>query len=257
VSDPSTGPEAARPAVEVRLLNGFELLCGGQPLARPLSAQRLVAFLAFQERGLQRLYVAGKLWPESTEERALACLRSALWRANQATVPLIRAFDTRLALDPCVRIDIREASVQAQRLIDGTASKDLRFGDFLLTGELVPDWYDDWLVIERERLRQLRLHALEALSARLLARACYGEAAETALSAIAGEPLRESAHRALIRVHLAEDNPGEALRQYELFRDLLRTRLGLRPSPRIRELVGEVARGNGGVTGYRNTGVSV
>jgi DNA-binding SARP family transcriptional activator len=255
VSNASSGPDATPPAIEVRLLNGFEVLCAGTPLARPLSAQRLIAFLAFQERGLQRLYVAGRLWPESTEERALACLRSALWRANQATVPLIRAVDTRLALEPRVRIDIREAALQAQRLIDGTAGDDLRFADFLLTGELVPDWYDDWLVIERERLRQLRLHALEALSARLLARACYAEAAETALSAIAGEPLRESAHRALIRVHLAEDNPGEALRQYELFRDLLRTRLGLRPSLRIRELVAQVASRNGGVTDYRNAGV--
>lgn len=229
-------------------MNGFEVLYAGEPLARPLSAQRLVAFLAFQERALQRIYVAGRLWPESTEERALASLRSALWRANQAAVPLIRAVDTRLALDPRVRIDIHEASLQAQRLVDGTAGDEIGLADFLLTGELVPDWYDDWLVIERERLRQLRMHALEALSARLLAGARYGEAAETALWAIAGEPLRESAHRALIRVHLAEDNPSEALRQYELFRDLLRTQLGLRPSPQLRQLVAGIASGNGRVT---------
>src|SRR5436189_92540 len=85
--------------------------------------------------------------------------------------------------------------------------------------------------------RLVALHALQALTARLVERARYGEATESALSAIAGEPLRESAHRALIRVHLAEENPSEALRQYELFRDLLGASLGLRPSRQLTALV--------------------
>ena len=114
----------------------------------------------------------------------------------------------------------------------------MTFAGFALTGELLPDWYDDWLLIEREKYRQLRLHALEALATQLTALARYGEAAETALTAIAGEPLRESAHRVLIRVHLAEGNPSEALRHYRLFRELLLTELGLEPSEQIAELVG-------------------
>ena len=52
-----------------------------------------------------------------------------------------------------------------------------------------------------------------------------------------GEPLRESAHRALIRVHLAEGNAGEALRQYDLYAGMLWRQLGLGPSPLIEELV--------------------
>jgi DNA-binding SARP family transcriptional activator len=54
---------------------------------------------------------------------------------------------------------------------------------------------------------------------------------------VSGEPLRESAHRAVIEVHLAEGNPGEALRQYDLYRRLLRVELGLSPSQAIRSLV--------------------
>jgi DNA-binding SARP family transcriptional activator len=218
-------------------MSGFELVCSGRSVSPPLSAQRLVALLALQERPVQRIYVAGKLWPDSSDQRAMASLRSAVWRANRPAHLVVRTRDSRLALAPHTRIDLREALVQAQSLIDGTAPDGISFGDFLLTGELLPDWYDDWLLIERERVRQLRLHALEALTARLVDRARYGEATETALSAIAGEPLRESAHRALIRVHLAEENPSEALRQYELFRELLAATLGLRPSRQLTALV--------------------
>jgi DNA-binding SARP family transcriptional activator len=218
-------------------MSGFELLCAGRAISPPLSAQRLVAFLALQERPVQRIYVAGKLWPDSSDERAMASLRSAIWRANRRAGLVTCTRDSRLALAQDAWIDLRQALAQAQALIDGTARDGLGFADFLLTGELLPDWYDDWLLIERERVRQLRLHALEALTARLVARARYGEATETALSAIAGEPLRESAHRALIRVHLAEENPSEALRHYELFKELLSANLGLRPSRQLTALI--------------------
>jgi len=226
-----------RGPVELRLMNGFEVRWDADSISLPMSVQRLLAFLAFQTRPVQRVYVAGKLWLDVPEERAFASLRSALWRANQTGVPLVVAVNSQLALDPGVLVDVREASRQACRLIDGTAGEDVSFAGFALTAELLPDWYDDWLLIERERYRQLRLHALEALAVRLTELARYGEAAETALAAIAGEPLRESAHRVLIRIHLAEGNPSEALRHYELFRDLLLEELELAPSEQLEALV--------------------
>ena len=102
---------------------------------------------------------------------------------------------------------------------------------------LLPDWYDDWVVIERERLRQLCLHALEQLSADAREQGRYAQATEAGLGAVALEPLRESAHRAVIEAYLAEDNASEALHHYRLFERMLDTKLGLRPSPRLHELV--------------------
>lgn len=66
-------------------------------------------------------------------------------------------------------------------------------------GELLPDWDEAWLIRERERMRHLRLHALEALSERLVAQRRFGEAVQAAHHAIRGEPLRESSYRALMR----------------------------------------------------------
>jgi DNA-binding SARP family transcriptional activator len=230
-------PAATAASVELRLMNGFELVRGSDAVSFPMSVQRLLALLAFQERPVQRVYVAGKLWLDAPEDRAFASLRSALWRANQPGIPLVVAVNSQLALDPCVRVDLREASAQAYQLIDGSAGDDVSFAGFTLTGELLPDWYDDWLLIEREKYRQLYMHALEALAIRLTALARYGEAAETALTAIAGEPLRESAHRVLIRVHIAEGNPSEALRHYKFFQELLLAELGLSPSEQLDALI--------------------
>ena len=54
------------------------------------------------------------------------------------------------------------------------------------------------------------------------------------------EPLRESGHRSVIRVHLAEGNQADALRQYHLFRNLLRQELRLEPSDQMHELMAEL-----------------
>jgi DNA-binding SARP family transcriptional activator len=109
----------------------------------------------------------------------------------------------------------------------------------LFTGDLLPDWYDDdWVIFERERFRQLRLRALDALCARHLGAGRHGQALEAGLLSLAGEPLRESAHRALIRVHLAEGNTVEALRQFRLCHRLLHDELGIEPTQQLLDLIG-------------------
>ena len=218
-------------APRLGLLGGFGLHCGGDTVALPLSAQRLVAFLALQSRPLQRLHVAGKLWVDMSEERANANLRTALWRAQRLGPTLIDASNGQLALARAVAVDVWEAAACARRVVRGPDSRDEADLEQLChAGELLPDWYDDWILLEREHLRQLRLHALESLCETLLQHRRFGEAAEAGLAAVVGEPLRESAHRVLIRVYLAEGNHCEAVRQYRFYRDLVQRELGVEPS---------------------------
>jgi len=220
------------------LLNAFELRCDGEVVGLPVSAQRLLAFLALHERPLLRPYVAGTLWLEADDERAGASLRSSLWRLNRSGHRLVDSTGLQLGLAADIDVDLRRSTALAGRLIDGTAgADDLVSAEASLGGELLPDWYDDWLLFERERFRQLSLHALEALADRLVADGCLGGALRAALAAVRGEPLRESAHRALIRVHLAEGNRSEAIRQGELCRRLLREKLGVDPSPQLAHLL--------------------
>jgi DNA-binding SARP family transcriptional activator len=127
------------------------------------------------------------------------------------------------------------ASLRSTLRADSATSADI--DGLCLAGELLPDWYDDWVLIERERFRQLRLHALDAFCESLTADGRYAGAVEAGQAAVAAEPLRESAHRLLIRAHLAEGNRDDAIRQYCFFRDILEAELGLAPSPQIEELV--------------------
>jgi DNA-binding SARP family transcriptional activator len=229
---------AARSGVLLSLLDAFELRCGDECVSLPLSAQRLLAFVALHERPLQRVYVAGSLWIQASDERAGASLRSSLWRLNRPGHRLVEATSTHLRLAPGVEVDVHRAFRLAERLLDGTASgEELDSASRTLGCEILPDWYDDWLLFERERFRQVSLHALEALTELLLRAGRVVRALEAALLAVRTEPLRESAHRALIRVHLAEGNRSEALRQYDLCRRLLRDRLDVEPSPQLLQLL--------------------
>jgi DNA-binding SARP family transcriptional activator len=106
-----------------------------------------------------------------------------------------------------------------------------------LSADLLPDWYDDWVLIEAEGWRQLRLHALEALAGRLIAVGRCGEAVGAAGAAVRADPLRESASAALIQAHLAHGNQAEAVREFTRYRTLLATELGLAPTPRLHGLL--------------------
>jgi len=237
------GKPLPREGPTVSLLNAFELRCDGRVVSLPLSAQRLLAFVALHGRPVLRVYVAGTLWIDASDERAGGSLRSSLWRLNRQGYRLVEATATHLQLAPGIDVDVRRVLRLARRLLDGSAdAADLHGAEGVLGDELLPDWYDDWLLFERERFRQVSLHALEVLADQLVRAGELSRALEAALSAVRSEPLRESAHRAVIRVHLAEGNRAEAIRHYELCRRLLRERLGVRPSPMLAELIAPLTR---------------
>jgi DNA-binding SARP family transcriptional activator len=218
----------------LHLLAGFGVEVSGEEVPLPGSAQRVAAFVALHERPVLRAYVAGTLWLDSSEARAAGSLRSALWRIHRHTPELVIADAETLRLGPAVRVDLRDAETQAHTELAGTSSG---IAPDTLTLDLLPDWYDDWVLLERERFRQLRLRALESRCTRLAAAGRPDEALEAGQLALVGEPLRESAHRALVSLHLAEGNAAEALRQYRLCRRLLLEQLGVEPSPLMLELV--------------------
>jgi DNA-binding SARP family transcriptional activator len=220
------------------LLGAFDLNVDGDSVPLPMNCQRVLAFLALNGPSLQRSYVAGSLWLDSTDDRAAGSLRSALWRVNRRR-RLVEAVGEGLRLAEHVGVDVDAAIAQAHRLLDPADRERPSPSAVSLFDDLLPDWYDDWVTIERERFRQLRAHALEQLCDRLSEAARFGEAIEAGLAAVKIEPLRESAHRTLMRVHLAEGNRGEALGQYRRFRALLHDELGLEPSELMEALVAD------------------
>ena len=222
----------APPPVHLYLLDEFDLRISGNSLHVSLPAQRLLAFLALQRRPATRRSVISALWADLGAAQGAARLRSTLWRLPKVdAVRLVDSDNTRLCLAPRVEVDLHLAE---------NDDRPYELDVDQLSGDVLADWLDDWVEVERERFRQLRLRRLEQLSEAARLRENFQLALQAALAAVALEPLRESAHRHVMLVHLAENNPSEALRQYDRIRRQLRDELGLAPSAATRTVVADL-----------------
>lgn len=234
------GHRATSPAPTIRLhiLGSFRLTIDGTEASIAHQAQRLLVLLALRQQRLLRTFAAGLLWLDMPEERAAANLRSVLWRLRGLRVPIVDTRHGIVGLLPEVSVDLYETSAQARRWLSGGETEtDVAAGSTSLENELLPDWYEEWVADERDRYRQLRVHALEAVSERLAATGRWGAALEAVLAALSADPLRESAHRAVIRIYLAEGNVADAIRQLRRCESLLMAELGVRPSFDIDDLM--------------------
>src|SRR5512143_2645965 len=145
--------------LEVRLLGGFEVTAGKKIIGLPSrSAQSLFAFLVLNPgTAHRREKLAGLLWPDTTEEHARVNLRHALWRIRKAlqsassaaylqSDDLILAFNSSSDhwLDTEVVREADEAG-PAPALMEALSA---------YKGELLPGFYDEWVVLEREHIQR-------------------------------------------------------------------------------------------------------
>ncbi|HEY2878488.1 AfsR/SARP family transcriptional regulator [Nocardioides sp.] len=225
----------ARPK-NLRLIGAFSLRVDGARVHLGRREERLLAFLAM--RGpCHRPYVAGSLWPNSDESRALNSLRAALLRVRRAEPNLLDVEGSTLMLRPSVSVDLLDLVDCAERVVQHDNCDTERAEYLLGTGELLPGWYDDWVMFERERLHHLRIRALEVLAVHELDDGHADLALAAAHDAVSLEPLRESARRLLIRAHMALGNRAMAASVLTEYRRDLARDLGVEPSP---EMVQEV-----------------
>jgi DNA-binding SARP family transcriptional activator len=224
----------------VQVLDGLALAHDFRRVVVPPGSRRLLAYLALHPAGVDRRAAAGVLWPSVPDARAAGNLRSALWRLQQVGFPLVMTDAPDVRLHPGVAVDLREVEAWAGRVLAGTAEA----GDLLVDPrrigcpDLLPGWYDDWVLACRDRLRVRLLHALDEFGA-LLQRAGRPAAAVAAgRAAVLAEPLRESGHRALIEAHQAAGDWIAARRQYDAFRLMLRHEVGVEPSEELTAVAG-------------------
>ena len=235
----SAWASAHRPRLE--LLGGFRLIVGGVALQLPRREQRLVACVALAEWPQSRSTVAGILWPDVPEWRALANLRTSLWRLGKEARRLLEIRGGEIALKRDATVDVREFRTLAWTVLQRFTSLEdgglIAVERLVSAGELLPDWDEEWLVEDRERLHQLRLHALEAATDHLGGQGRLAEAIEAGLAALAADPLRESTYYILMQLHALEGNRREVVRLYQRYSATQSNELGLPPSAPMEALV--------------------
>jgi DNA-binding SARP family transcriptional activator len=232
--------------LRVRLLGGFGLRLGGIQLP-PLESARAESLLAYlllhHDAPQSRQHLAFLLWPDSSEPQARTNLRHVLHNLRRVLPELDRLLDVtprtlQWRADHPLWLDVgsfEAAMARADGAADDGGLAALREAVALYAGDLLEGCYDEWLLGERERLRQRHLAALERLVALLEARGGdQAEAIRHAERALRLNPLREQTYQALMRLHAARGDRARALRTYHACAAVLERELGAQPSAATR-----------------------
>jgi DNA-binding SARP family transcriptional activator len=162
-----------------------------------------------------------------------------LWKIRQEAPDAVTVHHGAVELNSSVSVDYRDL-VQSQVWEDLASMVSESEVVAQLRSELLPGWDEEWLIIAQEGARQLRMRCLEDLSRIYLNGGNTLAAIEAADASIEIEPLRESAHLALIEAHLADGNFAEGIRQACRLEDLIKTELGVAPSARFRNRLRDI-----------------
>jgi SARP family transcriptional regulator, regulator of embCAB operon len=232
---------SASAQLRLNVLGGFSLRSADRAVHLPGTAQRLLAFVALQRRPVARDQVAFTMWPDVTETHAHGSLRTALFELRRAGDDLLCVTGSDLRIGPGMAVDLEEmlALVDLIRtdLIRAALSGIERD---LLEADLLPGWYDDWVIAHQERHRELRVQTLERLCSAQMEAGRYADAVSTGAAAVSADPTRDSSARLIIAAHIATGNDAQAIVQYRRLEDRLRE-LGLVPSARTTALFASIA----------------
>jgi DNA-binding SARP family transcriptional activator len=245
------------PLLRIHLLGGFLLEHDARPLPPIPSAvaRSLFAYLAtYRNRRHTRDLLAGTFWPDQSEPSARKRLSQTLWQINTALeevaapTPLIEVTPGDIAFSPTAEfwLDTADFEHHLGLAASGGASEPAQIAALeaavdAYRGDFLAGFYDDWTLIERERYREQYLAALERLTALHKGRADYPTAVSYARRLTLHDPLRESAHREVMRLCFLLGRANEALQQYDRCVAILSEELGAEPAMETRELRTQIA----------------
>ena len=149
------------------LLGEFAVYHGERRVALPPASQRLVAIVAMKRKPVHRLWVCAKLWPNAHIPRAVASLRSAMWRLRPAGAePLLTVDPQYLQLSPDVYVDWHHSADLIERLLDGDADTQLVSDllPLLRAGDLLDRWLERWVINDRDQYHVMRKTALQMIA---------------------------------------------------------------------------------------------
>lgn len=235
--------------LKLDLLGSWRLSRGGVVVHVATRQQRLIAALALKGPRL-RSYLVGLLWPDYPDSKALESLRVSVHLISRQVPGLVVNEGRMLSLNDHVDVDLKRFRAQTRAMNQTGFSADAVSLLFeLRDAQLLPGWYEDWVMFEQSRLQQDRLRTFTEIAARSLALGDCVTAGTAAEAAVEIEPLYENAVRLLIRAELQQGNPAAALRAYERYRKQLGEDMGLLPAEPVRELLDPVLKRHSRGTG--------
>lgn len=226
--------------LQLQLLGGFNVSFDGAPVSgfHQPRLQSLLAYIVLNRHTpIARSAIAFLFWPDSTDKQARTNLRKLLYSLRKALPKADRYLDVTTEsiawqnAAPFV-LDVAEFEEHSAQALGTESTKGaLKEAVSAYQGNLLPGFYDEWILLERERLRSLYAEVLSSLSAIYENARDYGAAVRVAQRLLDLDTLQESTFRLLMRLHLFNNDRGAALAVYHQCSTILREELGVDPSP--------------------------
>lgn len=208
-------------------------------------AKGLFAYLVLNRgRAHTREKLAGTFWAERPEPAARKCLRTTIWRVRSVLEPkgvvpgtYLKSQDHAMEFigGADFQLDVAEFEDRVHRANGEASDVDsprlLKEAVALYRGDLLEGIYDDWCVCEQQRLRLLLIEALESLTQNSANRGAWSEALGWSQRLLNHDPLREHAHRDLMRFQFLTGDRPAALRQFGKLVELLEEEFDVAPMP--------------------------
>jgi oligopeptide transport system substrate-binding protein len=239
--------------LQARFLGQYKIYLEGQLVIIPSRpTQSILAFLLLHPNvSHRREKLAGQFWPDSTEFNARGNLRHALWRIRKAigsdANTRIESDDLGVTYHPQtgdqLDVELFEMCAESDSSIEGLIRAVSTYG-----GELLPGFYEEWVVLERERLQAAFERKAGKLLDRLLAERRWYDVLEWGEFWIALGGIPEPAYRALMLAHARLGNLTAAVAQYQRCVDVLAKELGVKPSKRTHEVFEQIRYGEVEIT---------
>ncbi|MFP3852949.1 MAG: AfsR/SARP family transcriptional regulator [Anaerolineales bacterium] len=231
---------AAEPRLRIRLLGPFTVEDDRETIHLPTrNAEALLAYLLLHPGPHSREEVAGIFWGEVTDKKARDSLRNELATLRRLLGKRLLESDRQtlaLNLDFPLWVDVWALESITSDQPKETEPASPAALDDLYRGELLPGFYDDWVLSKRDKIKQKLISYLLDRSQAARAQSDYRKATEHAQLVLQLDPANERAHQHLMFSHIALGDRTAALRQFEMCKETLREELGVDPAPDTRAL---------------------
>lgn len=215
--------------------------------------QELLSYLLIhRDRPHSREALATLLWGDTSTEKSKKYLRQALWHLHAALnsdngngTGVLLVENDWLSLNPLSKLwtdvaDFEHAFAGAEgiagRQLEPNQAQALRKAVSLYSDDLLPGYYQDWILFERERLQNMYLLMLDKLIVYLQFQGEYEVAQGYAATILRYDPARERTHRQLMHLYSLAGDRTSALRQFERCALALKQELGVKPERKTVEL---------------------
>jgi predicted ATPase/DNA-binding SARP family transcriptional activator len=215
----------------------------------------LLVYLAVTGQPHSRDALAALLWPEADQRRARAGLRSALWALNKTSLKAWLSADAEtiaLRTNANVEVDVvrfqalleeagkhdHSSAAMCAKCVETVSAAVTLYKEEFMAGFILPDTpaFDDWRFFLAHSLQQLLVSALERLLRFHSSASNLDRATSYARRLVALDPLHEPAHHSLMKLYAQMGRQAAALRQYEVYQDILAKEVGGEPSAEITAL---------------------